>query len=108
MNLVDRDGRRTRLCRRAARHPSIVAPCRLATPVDDRCRTRRLFRMERIRIRLQWQQRALAALDLEFVERALRDVRHEQLPHAALVPLAHRQAPAVPTAKVADDACAPG
>ena len=54
------------------------------------------------------QQRARLRLDLVLVDRALAQIRDEQLPDAGAAALAHRVRPAIPAVEVADHAHALG
>ena len=81
MQFVDVDRRAQRIPRAALRQPLAVVPVIAADIGDDRGVVRPQLHLERVRIGLELHV-AVRVDELEFVERARADVRHERLPHA--------------------------
>ncbi len=106
MHLVDAHRPVGELALGPLRHPLGVAPVVVGQAVDDARRLRRVLGAKGHRIGLERQQLAARSQELVLVVRSLRDTGDEQLEDAALEPLAHDVAAAVPPIEVADDAAA--
>src|SRR5579863_5981194 len=104
MNLVDRDRRLAVVAPAALGDPGIVLPDMARWRRDDRGGARGRLGPLSLGVGLQRQQRTVRANELVFIELAGHKAGHEDLPEPALLALAHRHAPAVPTVEIADDA----
>ena len=107
MDFVDAHGRLERLPLPSLRQPGVVGPGELGGAPDDGGILRRDFKERAVRIGLQ-DDFAVGVEQLELVERAFAQARHEKLPHAADAEQAHRVVTAVPLVERADDADALG
>jgi hypothetical protein len=76
--------------------------------MDDRTRPRRVLALESERVRLERQDPAIGAQDLELVDRTGLNAGDEDLPDTDLDPFAHRMAAPVPAVEGANDADPPG
>ena len=85
----------------ALRQPLAVVPVMAAEIGDDRRVVGPQLHLERVRIGLELRV-PVRVDELEFVERARTDVRHERLPHARLGAQLQRVALAVPVIEVTD------
>ena len=107
VHLVDRHRAGQEIGLGPLRQPGGVAPGVLVDVPHDGGRLGAHLRKEALGIGLL-DQGARLRLDLVLVERALAQLRDEQLPDAGAAALAHRVRPAVPAVEVADDADALG
>ena len=82
MGLVDRDRRLAVVTPPAFGHPCAVVPDMPRRPGDDRRRAGRRLRLCGIRVGLEWQQPAVGAHDLVFVEMARPQVAARRSPSA--------------------------
>ena len=83
--------------------PAGVLPCMPARAFHAGGGAGAQFGQARIRVGLHEHGARGPVADLELVERARRDPRHEQLPHAARAAARHGMGPAVPAVEVAHD-----
>lgn len=106
MDLVDGERRLVHRAVGAVREPLLVAPHMVRLGDDGGGRGRHLrtpcHRVGAHRVG------TVGPCDVELVERALADPRHEQLPHPAGAERAHRQSRPVPVVEVTGDPYAPG
>ena len=85
----------------ALRQPGTVLPIIRAARLHDRCVSRSLLHLERIRIGLD-AQRATGRPDLELVHRLGANARHEQFEHATGSQPPHLMCASVPAVEGAD------
>ena len=83
-------------------HPRAIAPLKFRGVADDRGVVRWRLKASAIRIRLNQKTAALVA-DFKFVELALAEARHKQLPHPRRAERAHRMKATIPAIETADD-----
>jgi hypothetical protein len=101
MHFVDVDRCAQRIPGAAMREPFRVVPVMAAELGDDRGIVRPQLHLERIRVRLELRV-PVRVLELEFVERARADLRHERLPHARAAARLQRVPMSVPVVEIAD------
>ena len=106
MELVDRHRRAGVVRVVALRQPFIVTPGVVELVRHDRSRLRPQLHATGEGIALDVDF-TIGRLDLELVEGAGGQSRHEELPHARRAARAHRVVPAIPAVEVADDADPP-
>ena len=102
MDLVDRHRLAPRFALAALGHVFAVGPGEIVAVGDDGGGRRPKLGLEAERIGLERQQRPVRADKLELVDRADGQFGDEDLPQAAVEPLAHLAAPSVPLVEVAD------
>ena len=83
-------------------HPRAIAPLKFRGVADDRGVVRWRLKARAIRICLNEKTAALVA-DFKFVELALAEARHKQLPHPRRAERAHRMKATIPAIEIADD-----
>ena len=83
-------------------HPRAIAPLKFRGVADDRCVVRWRLKARAIGIRLNQKTAALVA-DFKFVELALAEARHEQLPNTRRAERAHRMKATIPAIEIAND-----